>query len=208
MGWKRWPCPFCQHSQRLFNLICPQCESLPWGPSESRRGDQKKPALPYEAGRGSLLLAPNQELSIRSSGLFRLEQRFSTPSGYLGVLSRRFFGRAQWLGTDGHEWRIGGAGQFRRVALLFDGEQPIAAAQAEAFRGGYRLWQGTERYRLERAGLFRHRYTLKNADDEEAFRIESGFLSPVRTVEISRPVALATVVLMVYFLTRMKQTET
>ena len=32
-----------------------------------------------------------------------------TPSGFLGILSRRFSGRGEWLGADGSEWTVGAA---------------------------------------------------------------------------------------------------
>ncbi len=206
MSWKRWPCPFCQHQGRFFRLLCPQCQALPWGPSEVRR-DATRPALPYEAGKAGLLLPADTELTIKGSGLFRLQQRFSTPSGFLGVLTRKMLGRAHWLGTDGHEWTIGPGGQISRVSLLFDGDAPIAAAQAEPFRGGYRLWQGTARFRFEREGLFRQSYTLSDDAGDPVLRIRTGFFSSEKAVEVLRPVPLASVVLSVYFLYRMKQTE-
>ena len=56
-------------------------------------------------------------MEVRREGLLPRRHRFSTPVGYLGVLTYRTFGGADWLGVDGIEWRNVNTSRLIEIAV-------------------------------------------------------------------------------------------
>lgn len=198
---RRWPCRSCGYDSRRFALACPECNALPW-----HTGTE---AVPRPAGP---LLRPGTEIEVRSRGLVRTEFRFLTPAGFLGILSRRFSGRGEWLGADGSEWTLDRIGFLGNAYLLHDGMEAIAAAEAppllrEFFRGNFRILFGDGTLRFFRTGLYRHSFLLAVEDGAEVLRIHGGWIDPLRRVEILNEAPMALVVLAAYLACGLRQGE-
>jgi hypothetical protein len=198
---RRWPCRSCGFDSRRFALACPECGALPW-----HTGTE---AVPRPAGP---LLRPGTEIDVRSRGLVRTEFRFVTPAGFLGVLSRRFSGRGEWLGADGSEWNVDRIGLLGNAYLLHDGVEAIAAAEAppllrEFFRGNFRILFGDGTLRFFRTGLYRHSFLLAVEDGAEVLRIHGGWIDPLRRVEVLNEAPMALVVLAAYLACGLRQGE-
>ena len=195
--WSRWPCRHCGHEERGFALLCPECDSPPWPESE--------PTGPNGPPAGS-------EIDVRTRGLVRNQFRFSTPLGFLGVLSRRPFGGGDWLGVDGAEWQIDRQGWLGFAYLLRNGSQALAGAEAPGilrgfFRSDFELRQGNRGWRFRRTGLARASFTLLAENDEEALRLHGGLFDPLRRVEIQASVPMATLVLASFLACGLRQGE-
>jgi hypothetical protein len=201
LRWHRWPCPRCGHRGRQIRIVCPDCEALPW------TVDPSAPNAP-SADVAAQVLRAGTELTIRREGLLPRRHRFSTPTGFLGVLTYRAFGGADWLGVDGREWRLGRVGLVNRTYLILDGPRAIAAAQGRGiFLVRYELWQGNRVYSLVRTGMTHRSFCLHVEDGPEVLRIRSGFVNPLRRVEVLSEVPIATVVLASYLVRRMRHGE-
>lgn len=195
----RWPCHRCGHDDRRFTLVCPECEALPW---------REAPPITSLAGR---LLERGVTIEIKSEGWLRLKHRFSTLKGFLGSLTRRFFGGADWLGIDGREWRIARAAPLTRTRFLWDEGTPVAAAQIDRWRGAARLYQGDDRYVLRREGVLRSDYLLaldSGSEPTPVARLHGGLLDPVRSIEVLQKTPVAILVLASYFASRLRSVET
>lgn len=193
MGYRRWPCPKCQFSRVRFALICPSCEGLPWD------------GLP-EAKPWSLVRAGSQ-VEIRSVGWSRAKHRFSTSSGYLGTLTRKLFGHAEWFGVDGREAEIERPGALTRDHLLLEGDRPVAAARIEHFRRGTTIFHAGHRWSLSRTGMLRSDYLLKTETESSVAHLEGGLFAPVRKARIELDLPLPVLVLASYVAARLRQTE-
>jgi hypothetical protein len=211
--WRRWPCPRCGHSGHRFSVVCPGCEGLPWTPPRGEEKPSDGVASFSTAEDGSPLIAfqvlrPGVELEVRADGFFRKRYRFSTPAGFLGVLSRRFSAGADWLGADGREWRLDRMGVLGHAYLLRDGHDPIAAGEARGmWHGSYRIWQGDRVFALTSTGLSGRTFLLAVEDGPEVLQIQGGFVEPLRKIEVLSEVPVATVVLAAYFACRKRQGE-
>lgn len=195
--WQRWPCPQCGYEGRRFELNCPECDAPPW--------DEKSELAPPGPRVGS-------EVEVRSRGLVRHQFRFSTPSGFLGVLTRRFSGGGNWLGVDGREWRIDRMGLLGTAHLLRDEDQAVAGADAPSvmhglFRGDHRILQGDRSWRLARTGLARHAFVLTDEGGAEVLRLRGGFLDPLRQVEVVTAAPMPVFVLASYLACGLRQGE-
>ena len=223
--WKRWPCPRCGHRGRTIAIVCPECEALPWsvgpsgqpasgpsatGPSASGPSASEPPTTRGPApGIAGQILRPGVELEVRREGFLPRRHRFSTPAGFLGVLTYRTFGGADWLGADGIEWRLGRVGLLRRTYVLLAGATPIAAAEARGvlWQARYQIWQENRTYVLTHIGLTRHNFLLAVEDGPEVLRIQGGWINPLRRFEVLSEVPLATVVLAGYLGRRIRHGE-
>ena len=208
--WKRWPCARCGYRGRRISIICPGCEALPWTPGSSPAGGMLQPAgdggTPGIAGQ---ILRPGVELEVRREGILPRRHRFSTPAGYLGVLTYRAFGGADWLGADGIEWSMGRVGLLRRTYVLLAGSAAAAGAEAAGlfWLARYQIWQGNRTFVLTHTGVARHSFLLAVEDGPEVLRIRGGWINPLRTIEVLSEVPLATVVLAGYLARRIRHGE-
>jgi hypothetical protein len=201
MRWKRWPCPHCGHEGRKFAVACPECESLPW-PAEART----------DLGQAGRILSPGVDLEIRGRKPLYLRHRLSTPTGFLGLLTRRLFAGADWLGADGHDWRIDRIGLLGMAWILHQGPEAVAAAEVrgiwkEASHSGFQLWQENRIFVLSRTGLARRNFLLAVEDGPEVLTIHGGILNPLREVQVLSEVPLATVVLACFLACGLRQGE-
>lgn len=199
---RRWPCRDCGYDSRRFALACPDCGALPW-PTGTEPGEPR-PVGP--------VLRPGTEIEVRSRGILRTEFRFLTPAGFLGILSRRFSGRGEWLGADGSEWTVDRIGFLGNTYLLHDNADAIAAAEAppllrEFFQGNFRILFGEGTMRFFRTGLYRHSFLLAVEDGVEVLRIHGGWIDPLRRVEIVQETPMALVVLAAYLACGLRQGE-
>jgi hypothetical protein len=199
--YKRWPCPNCAYDSRRFALTCPECGALPWPTGTG--------AEPAAAGP---ILRAGTEIEVRSRGLVRTEFRFLTSAGFLGLLTRRFSGRGEWLGADGSEWAVERIGLLGNAYLLHDGDHAIAAAEApqilrEFFRGNFRVLFGDSTLRFFRTGLYRHSFLLAVEDGAEVMRIHGGWIDPLQRVEVLEEIPMAMVALTAYLACGLRQGE-
>jgi hypothetical protein len=195
--WQRWPCHRCGHEERSFLLLCPECDALPW--------EQTDPS-------GKLSPPAGSEIEVRSRGLIRNQFRFSTPAGFLGVLSRRFSGGGDWLGVDGAEWRIERQGWLGFGHILRHGSRALAGAEAPGlvrglFRSDFELRQDSRSWRFHRTGLARSSFSLVGDDESEVLRLHGGLFDPLRRVEVLDPTPLPTLVLAAYLACGLRQGE-
>jgi hypothetical protein len=158
------------------------------------------------------MVRPGTEIEVRSRGLVRTEFRFVTPIGFLGLLSRRFSGRGEWLGADGSEWTLDRIGFLGNAYLLHDGSEAIVAAESppllrEFFRGNFRVLFGDLTMRFFRTGLYRHSFLLAVEDGAEVLRIHGGWIDPLRRVEIIEEAPMALIVLAAYLACGLRQGE-
>jgi hypothetical protein len=207
-SYHRWPCHRCGHTGRRSSVVCPHCEALPW------TVDRDATARPEDtrAAAGDIagwILKGGTELEIRSRGLLGNEHRFSTRTGFLGVLRRRFTSGADWLGADGHEWRIDRIGPLgKALFILHDGAIPIAAGQSRGFwRGAYQVWQGSRTFTLMPTGMTRRNYLLAVEDGPEVLRLRGGIIQPLRGIEILTELPVASLVIAAFLACRMRQGE-
>lgn len=201
--WKRWPCPACGFSALRFSVVCPRCEALPW--SGSGEGENLS-TLARQTFR------PGVQLETRGRRPLYRHHRMSTPTGFLGILSRRLFGGGEWLGVDGHEWRIDRIGPWGLAWVLQEGGHALAAAETkgpwrELLRGGWQIWEGDRSFSLVRAGLARHQFLLVVQDGPEVLRIQGGVVDPLRRIDVLADVNLATIVLAGFLACGLRQGE-
>lgn len=200
--WRRWPCPRCGHRGHAISIVCPECEALPWW--------RQSGAAEEESGRiAAQMLRPGVELEARRGGFLPRRHRFSTPMGFLGVLTYRVFGGADWMGADGHEWRMGRVSLLNRTYVMLEGSKPLAAAQAKGlfWLGRYQLWHDNREYLLVRTGITGRNFLLAVEDGPEVLRIRGGLVNPLRRFEVLSEVSLATVILASYLARRMRHGE-
>lgn len=188
MRWHRWPCHQCGHEERGFLLICPECDAPPW--------ESAPPAVPTGPPPGSTI-------DVRSRGLIRNQTRFSTPAGFLGVLSRRLSGGGDWLGMDGAEWRIDRQGWLGFAYILRAGSRALAGAEAPGlmrglFRSDFVLLQDTRTWRFRRTGMSRSNFVLLADNEDEVLHLTGGLFDPLRSIEVRAAVPLPTLVLTAY----------
>jgi hypothetical protein len=198
---RRWPCPSCGYESRRFLVTCPECGALPWPVGTE---DEARPTGP--------LARAGTDIEVRSRGVLRNEFRFSTPTGFLGILSRRFTGRGEWLGADGSEWVLERFGLLGNAYLLHDNTQAIAAAESpsllrEFFRGNFRVLFADSTLRFFRTGLYRHSFLLAVEDGIEVLRIHGSWIDPLRRVEVLSEAPMALVVLAAYLACGLRQGE-
>jgi len=158
------------------------------------------------------VLRPGVDLEVRGRGPLFVRHRLSTPTGFLGLLTRHLFSGADWLGGDGHEWRIDRIGILGMAWILREGEKAIAAAEVrgiwqELTRGGFQMWQGKRTFVLTRTGLTRRSFLLAVEDGPEVLKIRGGLFDPLRQIEVLSEVPLATVVLAALLASRLRQGE-
>jgi len=170
------------------------------------------PAVHDGAGRevraADFMLRSGVDLQTRRDGALYRRHRFSTPSGFLGVLSYGLFSHAEWLGGDGREWRIQRAGALSGTFVLLEAGQPIAAARGRGFlRRSCRIWYGAATYTVRRTGFFRRRYRMETEDDQEIAVIQGGFVDPIKRVTISGEIALPALVMACYLARKMRKED-
>lgn len=178
-------------------MICPECDAPPW--------EETQPAGPTGPSPGSTL-------SVRARGLVRNQFRFATPSGFLGVLSRRLSGGGDWLGVNGDEWQIDRQGWLGFAYILRSGRRALAGAEAPGlmsglFRSDFELLQDTRAWRFRRTGVARRSFVLVDENDEEALRLHGGFFDPLRTIEVQAEVPMPILVLTAYLACGLRQGE-
>jgi len=199
--WHRWPCRKCGHEGRGFSMSCPDCDALPWPlPAEG------------EALLETQVIRAGTEIDVRAKGVVRTQLRFSTPTGFLGLLTRRFSGSGEWLGADGHEWLVERIGLLAQAYILRDGANALAAAEApgllrELFRGSYRLMYAEQNWRFYRTGLARQGFVLALEDGPEAMRISGTIVDPLRKIELLAELPMAVVVLAAFLSCGLRQGE-
>jgi len=163
-------------------------------------------------GAPSAGVRPGGTVEVRSRGLVRHQFRFSTPNGFLGVLTRRFSGGGNWLGVDGNEWQIERMGLLGTSHLLRDTERPLAGADAPSlmhglFRGDHRILCGDQAWRLSRTGLARHAFVLSDEGGAEVLRLRGGLFDPLRQVEVLADAPMPVFVLASYLACGLRQGE-
>lgn len=195
--WKRWPCPKCGYTGRRFAVLCPECEARPW------------PA-PLEGAE--TLLKPGVHLEVRGRRPLFLEHRFSTSLGFLGLLTRRLFGGADWLGVDGREWICERVGPLGQAWILLEEDRILAAAEGKGSWAGlfglsWRIWYGQHEYTFARTGLAPHGFVVAVEDGPEILRIRGGVFNPLRSVEVVSELSLPTLLLASFLACGARQSE-